>query len=364
MIRTHPRTLRLAAVGLALAPLASAQSSISHSVPYQSPVLSSPWTTTFTVPRFDPSLGHLTVVVLNLDGWLGGSSRMENVSAGTAYLQATTTASLSLSTPPPLGTMFMTPTMTDAQANVPAFDGTLDFAGASGFTSTFNPQFGGPGTDYRQTPLPNAAQVALFLGPAGAPGTISFAVQATQSVNNQTGPELVADPLATIRGTFRVDYYYDLLPGPVCTNAPSWGGCPCAPAGAPGNGCANSVYPAGAGLLRAGTASLSSDTLVLNATNVTGTTAIFVQSVGLNDPGVAFGDGVRCVTGSTIRLGASPISTGSASYPQGAQLPVSVRGAIGAPGMRYYQTYYRNVASFCTPATFNLTSGQAVLWQA
>ena len=36
---------------------------------------------------------------------------------------------------------------------------------------------------------------------------------------------------------------------------------------------------------------------------------------------------------------------------------------VAAPGLRYYQTYYRNSASYCTAATFNLSSGQAVLWQ-
>lgn len=363
MIRSSPRTFSLAVFGLALAPLASAQSQISHSVPYASPNLSQPWSTSFTVPRFDPSLGHLTTVVLNLDGFLGGSSRQENVSAAPIFAQAETTATLVLSTPPPLLPVLATPAMFDLQ-NLPAFDGTLDFAGTSGMTNTFVPTFNGPGTDYRQKVLTNSAELALFFGPAGAPGTITFGVDANQSVNNQTGPSLVAEPLATIHGTFRIDYYYDTLPGPVCTSVASWGGCPCAPLGSPFNGCANSVYPAGGGLTRAGIASLTNDTLALSATNMSGSSAIFVQSVGLNDPGVSFGDGLRCLAGATIRLGSSPIATGSASYPQGVQLPVSVRGAIAAPGMRYYQTYYRNVASFCTPAAFNLTSGQAVLWQA
>ncbi len=131
----------------------------------------------------------------------------------------------------------------------------------------------------------------------------------------------------------------------------------------PNNGCGNSVHTAGAGLTRTGIASISNDTLALSATNMTGSNAIFVQSNALLDPGIFFGDGLRCVSGATVRLGSSPIAAGSSSYPQGAQLPVSVRGGVAAPGMRYYQTYYRNTASFCTPAAFNLSSGQAVLWQ-
>jgi len=362
MIRFHAHAPYLAV--LALAPLAAAQSqTISHPVYFSSPELSQPWASTFTVPRFDPSLGHLSVVVLNLSGFMGGVSRMENVSAAPIFAQIETTARIELTMPSPLWPILVAPAITHSY-NLPAFDGTLDWAGTSGMIRPFEPVAGGgPGTSYLQRVLTSPAELALFPGPAGAPGTITFDSLATQIVTNHHAPSLAADPLSTIHGNFRIDYVYEPLPGPICTGVATWGGCPCG-AGVTPNGCRNSVYPAGAGLLRTGIASLSNDTLALDATNVTGSSAIFVQSNALLDPGVFFGDGLRCIAGTTIRLGSSPISTGSASYPQGGQLSVSVRGAVVAPGMRYYQTYYRNVASFCTPATFNLTSGQAVLWQA
>ena len=78
--------------------------------------------------------------------------------------------------------------------------------------------------------------------------------------------------------------------------------------------------------------------------------------------GVVFGDGIRCVDGNLIRLGTSGIGGGNASYPAPAQLPIAVRGGVSVPGTRYYQTYYRNAAAYCTPATFNVTNGVAVLW--
>jgi len=36
---------------------------------------------------------------------------------------------------------------------------------------------------------------------------------------------------------------------------------------------------------------------------------------------------------------------------------------IGSGVTRYYQTYYRNSAAlFCPPETFNVTSGQRIVW--
>ncbi len=41
---------------------------------------------------------------------------------------------------------------------------------------------------------------------------------------------------------------------------------------------------------------------------------------------------------------------------------VSVRGAVSAPATRTYQVWYRNVAAFCTPSTFNFSNGVEVIW--
>jgi hypothetical protein len=81
--------------------------------------------------------------------------------------------------------------------------------------------------------------------------------------------------------------------------------------------------------------------------------------------GAPFGDGLRCVGGSVIRLGLETNVAGVSQYPSGVEAPVSIRGAIpGAGSVRYYQCWFRNAAAFCTPATFNLTNGMAVTWGA
>ena len=76
----------------------------------------------------------------------------------------------------------------------------------------------------------------------------------------------------------------------------------------------------------------------------------------------AFGDGIRCVDGNILRVGTTTIASGQTTYPGPGQLPISVRGQITEPCTRYYQTYYRNAANYCTPATANASDGAALLW--
>jgi hypothetical protein len=78
--------------------------------------------------------------------------------------------------------------------------------------------------------------------------------------------------------------------------------------------------------------------------------------------GTAFGDGFRCSAGTVVRLGTKVNSGGNSSYPTGGDPSVHIRGGVLAPGTRYYQTWYRNAAVFCTVSTFNLTNGFQISW--
>jgi hypothetical protein len=142
--------------------------------------------------------------------------------------------------------------------------------------------------------------------------------------------------------------------------------CPCGNAGGAGRGCANSIFATGALLTATGVADVSADTLVLNGSGMSGSTALFFQgSLAINDrQGSPFGDGLRCAGGSVFRLGVAAVApAGTGSYPV-AQPPVSVSGGIPAGGgTRYYQTWYRNVAAFCTPDGWNLSNGLIVIWR-
>jgi hypothetical protein len=138
-------------------------------------------------------------------------------------------------------------------------------------------------------------------------------------------------------------------------------GCPCGNNGAPGNGCGNSINPSGAHLTGRGVASLSADTLVLEASGMPNSSCLYFQ--GTTQSSTAFGDGLRCAAGSVIRLGSKFNSSGDSRYPAAGDVSVSVRGVVTAASTRTYQAWYRNATAFCTASTFNLTNGYAVLWR-
>jgi hypothetical protein len=142
--------------------------------------------------------------------------------------------------------------------------------------------------------------------------------------------------------------------------------CPCQNNGLAGHGCGNSVNPAGAQLYVSGVASVTNDTFTLLAAGMPNGTCLFVQgtqkvNVGFGTP---LGDGLRCVNGTTIRLGIKAGQPGSSQYPAPGEKPISQRGQIPAMGgARYYQAWYRNhVANYCTGSQYNLTNAFAVTW--
>lgn len=151
-----------------------------------------------------------------------------------------------------------------------------------------------------------------------------------------------------------------------CSGDGSAAPCPCTNLGATGHGCANSFPTFGALLTANGLASVAADDVVLSISGMpTGGTVIFLQGAlqqtgGL---GIALGDGLRCVAGAVIRLGAKPVVGGSATYPGVGDLSVSVRGQLPpAGGLRHYQGWYRNPVLFCTSDTFNWTNGLSTAW--
>jgi hypothetical protein len=151
--------------------------------------------------------------------------------------------------------------------------------------------------------------------------------------------------------------------------------CACGNPNAPGAGCAN-TGSSGANIASAGLPSLAADTVVLTGTNMfSGSTCIFLQGNLLVSLGAAFGAGQRCAGGSLKRLYVKTLTGmgGTQSGPQVGDASISARSAvlgdvIGAGQTRYYQIYYRdpslpNPGGTCpTNATFNITSGQKILW--
>ncbi|MBK7874529.1 MAG: M36 family metallopeptidase [Planctomycetes bacterium] len=140
--------------------------------------------------------------------------------------------------------------------------------------------------------------------------------------------------------------------------------CPCANNGATGRGCANSVNANGGVLAASGTT--NPDTMVLSGSGMPlNVSAIYLQGSAIASAGIVFGDGVRCVDGTLIRLATKLNVAGASQFPDVGDPLLSVRGGVtpGSGVTRAYQTYYRNsAAAFCPPETFNVTSGWALVW--
>jgi hypothetical protein len=140
--------------------------------------------------------------------------------------------------------------------------------------------------------------------------------------------------------------------------------CPCGNSGSGTSGCANSVGT-GAILNVFGVPSTTDDTLRLQAFGMpSGTSCLFFQGTTV-DAAAAFGDGVRCIGGSLVRLIVKTAPGGVAQTPApGSSEPLlSTAGLVPiGGGTRTYQVWYRDSAAFCTSATFNLTSGILADW--
>jgi hypothetical protein len=318
-------------------------------------------TATVNLPQFDGSLGVLRVVRVSVFAEVSGTWSVENLNAFAAafggygsgtYVGATVPVSL------PTGFMYApNPAyVPDPAVPLAAFDGVVDYGGASGTVLTFSGA-SGDGSPGQFADIFTEAQLLYFLGA----GNFSVGL----------GPILETGPLMpsgfqtattrTVDAWVNVRYTYDPLPTRICRAAPS-SPCPCGNFSAAMNGCGNSINAAGGALDLAGSASLSADTLVLNGTGMTNSNAMYFQGTTFGYVQTIYGDGLRCVAGTVVRLGTKTNAGGASQYPSVGDLPVSVRGAVGAPGTRFYQVIYRDGGNFCTPSQFNATNGLAIEW--
>jgi hypothetical protein len=186
--------------------------------------------------------------------------------------------------------------------------------------------------------------------------------------------DFAANNSFTTLDAVKLDARWSCSPG-VAFCHPGTGGvipCPCAnpPAGA-AQGCDNSSLTGGASLVASGVASLANDTLHFTTSGEKPTAmTILVQGSQTGAAGIAFGQGVRCVTGSLSRLYSGPAAGGSISVPQLSDPTVSARSAavgdvLSAGVTRFYMAYYRDpiVLGSCPPSkTFNTSDAVAVTW--
>ncbi|MFO1010241.1 MAG: hypothetical protein U1F29_09300 [Planctomycetota bacterium] len=287
-------------------------------------------------------------------------------------------------------------------------NGTTDFAGFGGFTPPnalgFNGYSPGPGAGFSRVvsfelttgQLENAATMDLYV--AGGNGGNIVTLEAWQGATlNGTAAYTLPGPFGfsmmqlsisgfafdhlVVRGSGPTNQgaFFACVDNVIVTGTPPAPGsefcagdgqdpnvttpCPCGNFGASGHGCANSVVAAGAELETTG--AIANDTVVLHGSGMPATVnCIYLQGDALAD--AVFGDGVRCTGGTLLRLRTKANVGGASQFPDSTDtVTLSVRGGvtIGSGAIRYYQTYYRNSAPlFCPPDTFNVTSGQRIVW--
>ena len=342
------------AVLLALASSAVAGQQF-HSVPF-GPVPAAGGSLVVQLPQFDPSAGVLQGADLTVDASIAGEWKLENTSAQAASVGGWWTphyvgAAFTPQTPPGASMAHLNPGFVGDPTSLAPFDGVLDHAGPSGVTVPFAFANGG---DNSETAHYSGSSAGALVGT----GTFQVGIgPISQYGPNLLPPGVVSGSTVFVSGVVKVVYQFAPFPASICE-----GICPCGGVGAAGHGCPSSVNAQGAQLSVTGNASLSADTLVLAGSGMPDSPALYVQGDAFTHQQVLFGDGLRCIAGTLVRLGAQVNSGGSSSFPAAGDPAVSVRGGVAAPGTRYYQVFYRDPATFCTSSTFNATNGMAIAW--
>lgn len=146
--------------------------------------------------------------------------------------------------------------------------------------------------------------------------------------------------------------------------------CPCRNHGLPDRGCDNSINTGGASLDAIG--ATNPDTLQFDVSGELPNAATLVfQGSSASAAGIRFGDGLRCASGTLLRLYTTQAVGGALSVPGPSDPTITSRAAvlgdvIVSGSVRVYQAWYRDAdPSFCMPpngAAWNLSNAVRVVW--
>jgi hypothetical protein len=197
----------LCAFALGLSP-AAAQQILTHIV--STPAVDAPsgaftnWTKTLSLPAFDASLGTLTGVKLTFTGTALQTARGENLGGSPAPFDYNISTQLSLARAGG-GVLFAPgPIVLAGTGTNAAFDGSIDFAGASGFAATQTLTVTGSLTD------PAAGSLADFT----VPGTIDFIASALATSAVTGSGQFVSQTISKASASLAVEYTYAPIPEP------------------------------------------------------------------------------------------------------------------------------------------------------
>ena len=163
------------------------------------------WTSSITLPKFDPALGTLNSIKFTLDGHVEGLAKFESFDAGPTTVTMNLSAKLKLQRPDNSLLVEVIPLVSTTD-NVTAYDGTLDFLGGSGrtYASLSNDK-----SDSFTSPPP-ASDLALFTGS----GNITLPVLATANSFVSGGGNIMTQFQTSASAQGTVVYNYTPLPEP------------------------------------------------------------------------------------------------------------------------------------------------------
>jgi hypothetical protein len=313
------------------------------------------------VPHFDPSLGTLVEARIAITPHFGAAMRSENTDT---FAPETVTMLFA-------GSVTLTRDGTTLAAGTSGgyvsqyllpYDGTLDFAGTSGMTQSLH--------DDQETTasiLPSSPEFAAFIGQMGSTTPEHFEVGAALDPECEPfgNPSVVFEARTTTGPEVTITYVYSPSGAAFCSGDGAGSACPCSNLGVGGHGCSSPWAPNGVLLTGSGDASVAADSLTLTVSDLPqATMMVLLQSDGGSYTGMPFGAGLRCVSGSMIRIKTLAVGTTATIGAGNGTTSISLAGSIPASGgTRFYQAAYREGPGACNAAPINFSNGWRVAWR-
>jgi hypothetical protein len=155
-----------------------------------------------SVSKFDPALGILNKVTFMLTGHVEGSAAFESLDAEPALVEMELAAEITLQRPD-LSTLVVALPLVATSDNASAFDGLIDFGGASGKSYA-----GLANTVSEMSMSMNPLDLLLFTGPAGMPGNITLPVVAEGASTGSGAGNLLLQFATSASADVKVTYEY------------------------------------------------------------------------------------------------------------------------------------------------------------
>jgi len=178
--------------------------SSSYSASASVPLAETDWASSVSITKFDPALGTLNSIEIELQAHMEGTAKFEHRGGSAATVTTYLSADLLVQRPDLSDLVGAWPTATTVD-NVSGFDGTVDFGGTSGVTHA------GLSADLTNSTLTSsAADLALFTGT----GNIELPVVATAGSAATGSGNMLFDFTNLASADVKVTYNYAPVPEP------------------------------------------------------------------------------------------------------------------------------------------------------